>query len=124
MKKLILPLVLVFLCGCASANRNVFNVEFAAASTAEAFMKGYARYWKEATNNPAAYNTDLNNLTIQRAQISQYSVKVGASVEIVDNIRESASTNKLLLPTLQTAINSLDSVTTLLVNSTTNILGQ
>jgi len=111
--------------GCKNtASRNVFNVEFAAASTADAFMKGYAVYWKAATNCPPCYNVDMGYLMIQRAQLGSLAKKVGASVEVVENLRVANTTNNEIAPVLETAILSLDNITTKLVTSVTNTIGQ
>lgn len=112
-------------CRNNSANRNIFNVELAAATTADAFMTGYGVYWKKATNDPAAFSTDMGYLIQQRNQLSQLSAKVGATIETVENLRAAgAVTNTALTNIFSTAIKSMDNVTTALVTSITNQLSQ
>ena len=103
---LILPACML-ISGCANVSQNAYTAELAAASTSDAAMRGYAAYWNQAIQNPAAYHRTAEDLKAERAAVEDASVKVGASIELVENLRESYATNSALKPQLQAAITSL-----------------
>ena len=108
MKKLILTGILALsVMGCASANKKTFLAELAASATADAGMKGYGAYYKVAIQNPTAYNTSIQNLNAGRAEATALSVKIGTSVETVEALRISASTNSAVKPSLAIALQIL-----------------
>ncbi|HVU07857.1 MAG TPA: hypothetical protein VHG89_04860 [Verrucomicrobiae bacterium] len=105
---LLLLLPVLFLAnGCSSLSSNAYTTELAAASTSDAAMRGYAAYWNQAAQNPAAYHRTLDGLQSERAAVEDASIKVGASIELVEDLRESYATNSAVKPQLQAAITSL-----------------
>lgn len=106
--------------GCANADRNIYRVEVGAGATASAAHKGYAVYWKAATNNPAAYNTTLPALLSQRASVDANTILVGASLEQVDNLRLAVRTNDTVGPALNAALltlaNNASNITAIVTN--------
>lgn len=103
---LLLP-VLLLTNGCANVSENAYTAELAAASTSDAAMRGYAAYWDQAIQNPAAYNRTTNDLVTERATVESDSVKIGAGIELVEGLRESYQTNSAVAPQLQAAVTSL-----------------
>lgn len=95
------------LCACSSLSNSVFRTELAAASSADAALRGYAVYWKTATNNPPAYNRTLDGLLAERALIEGLSKKVGASIEISESLRQSYATNSAVKPALEASLLTL-----------------
>jgi hypothetical protein len=93
--------------GCANVNQNAFTAELAAASTSDAAMRGYAAYWNQAIQNPAAYNRTTNGLVAERATVENDSIQIGASIALVESLRESYQTNSAVKPQLQAAVTSL-----------------
>ena len=103
---LLLP-ALVFSTGCANVSQNAFTTELAAASTSDAAMRGYAAYWNQAIQNPPAFHRTTNDLASERAVVENASIKIGASIELVENLRASYATNAAVKPQLQAALVSL-----------------
>jgi hypothetical protein len=103
---LLLP-VLLLVNGCSSLSQNAYTAELAAASTSDAAMRGYATYWNQAAQNPSAYHRTLDGLQSERAAVEDASIRVGASIELVENLRESYATNSAVKPQLQAAMASL-----------------
>ncbi len=102
---LLLPVLLVT--GCANLNQTAFTAELAAASMSDAAMRGYAAYWKTASQNPEVYHRTAKELALERAAVEDASIKVGAAIELVENLRTSYATNALVKPQLQAAVSSL-----------------
>jgi len=107
---------LLFGSGCAGVSQNAFTSELAAASTADAAMRGYAAYWNQAAKNPAAFHRTTNELATERATVENASIKIGASIELVESLRGSYATNAAVKPQLQAALVSLG-------ENTGNIIG-
>mgnify|MGYP000864621076 CR=1 FL=1 len=96
------------LMGCAgSYDRQVFRIEGAALGTADGAMRGYAVYYKAATNNPTAFKRSLADLNAERDRICALSVKVGASGELVEQLRQSYKTNSAVQPALAAGVATL-----------------
>jgi hypothetical protein len=70
-------------------------------------MHGYAAYWNQAIQNPAAYNRTTNGLVAERATVENDSIQIGASIALVESLRESYQTNSAVKPQLQAAVTSL-----------------
>lgn len=110
MKKILITLSVVTMltAGCkTSFNKKVFLAEMAAASTSDASMRGYATYWKSATNNPTAFNRTLEGLHKERAMIESLSIKVGSSIELTEGLRSSYVTNSAVKPALEASLITL-----------------
>jgi hypothetical protein len=108
MKKLISIIgFALLLSGCASANKKVFMAEFAAASTADAGMKGYAAFYNVAIQNPTNYHTTATQLNSDRATASALSVKIASSIATTEALRVSAATNSAAKPSLAAALQIL-----------------
>lgn len=105
----------VSLTGCASANKKVFMAEFAAASTADAGMKGYAAFYNTAIQNPTNFNTTTEKLNADRATAEALSVKIASSIQTTEALRVSAATNSATQPSLNAAL-------TILSENSSNIL--
>ncbi len=109
--KLMLALALpaLLFTGCAGVNNNTFAGERAAAATADASMRAYAVYWTKAEANPVAYHRTLAGLDSERATLEAASIKVGASIELVENLRAAYATNSAVQPQLNAAVSALAS---------------
>jgi hypothetical protein len=123
---LILPAL--FFTGCAGLSSNTFSAEQAATAASDAALKSYATYWDAAYTNPTAYHRTTDALIAERAQVQAASVKVGSSIELVENLRESYATNSAVEPQLQAAVaalaqnsGSIVTYVTSLINVNTNI---
>ena len=95
--------------GCANLSSNTFTAEQAAAATSDAALRGYAVYFDRAVTNPAAFQRTLDGLVTERATVQAASVKLGASLELVENLRASYATNAAVKPQLQAAADALAS---------------
>jgi hypothetical protein len=95
--------------GCANLSSNTFTAEQAAAATSDAALRGYAVYFDRAVTNPAAFQRTLDGLVTERATVQAASVKLGASLELVENLRASYATNSAVKPQLQAAADALAS---------------
>ncbi len=102
---LVLP-SLVFT-GCAGTNANVFTAERSAAVTSDAALRAYAVYWTKAEANPVAYHRTLAGLDSERATIEAASIKIGASIELAENLRVAYATNSAVQPQLNAAVSTL-----------------
>jgi hypothetical protein len=114
--------ICLFVSGCAgSYDRQVFKIEAAAVGTADGAMKGYALYYKAATNNPAAFNRTLESLTLEREQAKALAVQVGAAGEMVETLRLSYATNSAVEPALKASVATLIANMENIVTFTTNV---
>lgn len=111
------------LVGCAgSYDRQVFRLETAALGTADGAMRGYAVYYKSATNNPAAFHRTLADLNTERDRLCALSIQVGASGELVEQLRQSYKTNSALRPALEAGVVTLAANMTNILGAVTNII--
>lgn len=113
------------LVGCARSggfDRQVFRIESAALGAADGAVKGYALYYKAATNNPAAFNRTIESLTLEREQVKALSVQVGASGELVETLRLSYRTNDAVLPALQASVATLTANMAGIMTFVTNVI--
>ncbi len=97
----------VFSTGCKSFSANSFSAEYAAAATCDAAMKSYAVYWDKAFVAPEKFHRTADGLQAERATVEAAAVKVGASLELAENLRGSYATNSTILPQLQAAESAL-----------------
>ena len=93
--------------GCATANRNVFSAEQAAAATSSAALQSYAIYWNKAEANPAAFHRTLPALADERAKVEATAVQIGSSIDLVENLRAAYVTNSAVAPQLNAAVAAL-----------------
>lgn len=113
----------LFLSGCAgSLDRQVFKIEGAALGTADGAMKGYALYYKAATNNPAAFNRTRESLALEIEQVKALSQQVGAAGEMVQTLRLSYKTNAAVEPALQASLLTLQNNMAGIVTFVTNVI--
>ena len=120
---LLFGLLSLGLVGCAgSYDRQVFRIEGAALGTADGAMKGYALYYKAATNNPTAFNRTLDDLETERETVMALSVKIGAAGELVETLRLSYQTNAAVKPALEASVATLSANMVSILNTITNII--
>ncbi len=120
---LLIGLMSFGLVGCAgSYDRKVFRIESAALGTADGAMRGYALYYKAATNNPAAFNRTLEDLEAEREKIKALSVKIGAAGEMVETLRLSYKTNAAVQPALEAGLVTLTANMGGILSAVTNII--
>ena len=93
--------------GCASFSSRVFQLERAAASTADASMKSYAVYWQSAKKDPAAFHRTAEGLDSERKEVEALSVKIGTSIELTESLRKSYATNAAVRPALEAAMRTV-----------------
>lgn len=93
--------------GCANLNQNTFKAEHAAAATADAAMRGYGNYWQQAIAAPEKFNRTADGLKAERATLSDASIKIGASIELAENLRVAYATNAAVKPQLEAALLAL-----------------
>ena len=113
----------VILIGCGSFVNNVKKGEYAAATLADGTMKGYAEYWKTATNNPAAYGRTMDGLNQERDAVMVKSRKVGASLQTLDKLLVVYQTNNAVKPTITGVLTTLTAEAADLSTLTSYLMG-
>jgi hypothetical protein len=92
--------------GCAGVVNTAQKTESAMTSLADGAMKGWAAYYKSATNNPEAFHTTLETLEAQRMQVDTLARNIGADLAAVDGFISAYQTNSATEPALQAAIDA------------------
>jgi len=105
---LALALPALLFTGCAhDPSKLAFQAETLAATSADAAMRSYASYWNKAIVTPEKFHRTEKGLQDERAMLSDASIKTGASIELVENLRVAYVTNSAVKPQLQSALLTL-----------------
>lgn len=83
------------------------KAEYAALALSDGGMKSWAIYYKNATNNPAAYGTTLSEVETNHVRVNRLARKVAASARALDTYLAAYQTNSAVKTWIQAAVDSL-----------------
>lgn len=121
----ILALIPLIFAGCVGTfAQRVKKTEYATASLADGAMKGWAVYYKDATNNPAVFGETAADVLVQHAEVNALARKVGASISTVDTFVSAYATNSASKTAVESAIAALSADAAQLASLIANFTGK
>ncbi len=124
MKTLFLTLPAVLVLACATFVQSAKKTVFAGDNLADATMRGWAQYFKEATNNPAQFHETLAQVEEQHQAVNGTAKEVGVVLSTAHTMLTAYDNGLATKSQVQAAIDAVAQATPKLVQMVVAFTGK